>query len=104
MAKSNVSIYVLRRNLDQFPKRDSCNPGDTVILPSGDILIWSKKDWILLPGRFITVEELKEFVGYISSGWPDTSELFIQDMSSYISNKDFLTRASEICPLVSEAD
>lgn len=105
MASNNkISIYVLRKNLDQFPKRDSCSLGDTVILPSGDMLVWTNLNWFLLPSRFITVDELKEFIRYISSGWPETSELFLEDLAPLISNKDFLAKASEVCSLIRQTD
>jgi hypothetical protein len=65
------SIYILRKNSDIFPSREICSPGDMVILPSGDVLVFVGNMWDLLPGRYITIEELKEFVSYISSGWPD---------------------------------
>lgn len=42
------------------------------MLPSGDVLVYTASMWDLLPGRYISIDELKEFVSYISSGWPDT--------------------------------
>jgi len=42
------------------------------VLPSGDVLVYTASMWDLLPGRYISIDELKEFVSYISSGWPDT--------------------------------
>jgi hypothetical protein len=66
------SIYILRKNTDPIPARDTCSPGDIVVLPSGDVLVYTASMWDLLPGRYISIDELKEFVSYISSGWPDT--------------------------------
>jgi hypothetical protein len=36
--------------------------------------------WDLLPGRYVTVEELKEFVGYVSSGWPGDVDMARDDL------------------------
>jgi len=34
----------------------------------------------LLPGRYASIEELKEFISYISSGWPDDPEVARADL------------------------
>lgn len=65
------SIYILRKNTDTIPDRQTCAAGDIVILPSGDVLVNVGLMWDLLPGRYVSVDELKEFVSYVSSGWPD---------------------------------
>ena len=85
------SIYILRKNSDTFPSREICSPGDMVILPSGDVLVFVGNMWDLLPGRYITVEELKEFVSYVSSGWPDSSEVVKEDLGGRIPDL-FLSR------------
>jgi hypothetical protein len=95
--QNNPSIYILRDNIDDFPKREVCSPGDIVIMSTGDLLVWSGMSWLLAPGRYITVEELKEFVRYVSSGWPEDSAIFISDMSGLISDKRFLEKIAEIC-------
>lgn len=74
------SIYVLRRSADPLPSRDSVAPGDVVILASGDVLVYTGSMWDLLPGRYVTVEELKEFVTYVASGWPEDPETARADM------------------------
>ena len=65
------SIYILRKNTDPIPARQDLSPGDVIILPSGDVLVYTGSMLDLLPGRYISIDELKEFVSYISSGWPD---------------------------------
>lgn len=50
------------------------------MLPSGDVLVYTTSMWDLLPGRYISIEELKEFVSYISSGWPDTPDTAKADL------------------------
>jgi hypothetical protein len=47
--------------------------------------------WDLLPGSLISIEELKEFVGYVSSGWPDDPETAREDMDGRVP-ADFLNR------------
>lgn len=96
---TKVSVYVLRKNLEEFPKGSSCNPGDIVILPSGDILAWSGATWVLLPGRYLDINQLKEFVGYISSGWPTDIDTLVKDLSELVP-KGFLGKALEVCNLI----
>jgi len=74
-----------------MPKREDCSKGDIVILLSGDILVSTGEAWDLLPGRYMEVEELKEFVGYVSSGWPDDPEVARADMGKKIP-PEFLER------------
>jgi len=78
------SVYILRKNTDRVPDRKTCSPGDIVILASGDILVYTGTMWDLLPGRYVTVEELKEFVGYVSSGWPDDPETARADLTGRV--------------------
>ncbi len=85
------SIFILRKNSDKIPDRDSCSPGDIVVLASGDILVYTGLMWDLLPGRYASVEELKEFVGYVSSGWPDDPEIARGDLESRVP-PEFLER------------
>jgi hypothetical protein len=74
-----------------MPKRDSCVLGDVVILQSGDILVWVGDMWDLLPGRYLDINELKDFILYIRSGWPNDTEMMLEDLKGLI-NTDFLTR------------
>lgn len=45
----------------------------------------------LLPGRYISVDELKEFVSYVSSGWPDTPYTARADLEGRLPEQ-FLSR------------
>lgn len=85
------SVYILRKNTDLVPDRATCSSGDIVILASGDILVYTGTMWDLLPGRYVTVEELKEFVGYVSSGWPDDPEMARADLEGRLP-PDFIER------------
>lgn len=85
------SVYILRKNTDPVPDRERCSPGDIVILASGDILVYTGTMWDLLPGRYVTVEELKEFVGYVSSGWPEDVGTAREDLEGRLP-PDFLER------------
>jgi hypothetical protein len=85
------SIYILRKNTDPLPDRATCSPGDIVILASGDILVYTGSMWDLLPGRYITVEQLKEFVGYVSRGWPGDAGMARDDLEGRLP-PDFLDR------------
>ena len=88
------SVYILRKNSDKIPDRDTCKPGDIVVLASGDILVFTGSMWDLLPGRYATVEQLKEFVGYVSSGWPDDPEIARADLDGKVP-PDFLSRMAD---------
>ena len=83
------SVYILRNNTDKIPTE--CEVGDCVILPNGDVLVKTPTIWDLLPGSLISIEELKEFVGYVSSGWPDDPETARADMDGRVP-PDFLER------------
>jgi hypothetical protein len=85
------SVYILRKNSDKIPDRDTCKPGDIVVLASGDILVYTGSMWDLLPGRYATVEQLKEFIGYVSSGWPDDVDTARGDLEGRLP-PDFLER------------
>lgn len=76
------SIYILRNNTDKIPT--DCETGDCVILPNGDVLVKTPMIWNLLPGSLISIDELKEFVGYVSSGWPDDPDVARADMDKKI--------------------
>lgn len=97
---SKVCISILRSQLAEWPKREDCSAGDIVVMVSGDLMVWSGYAWFLLPGRFISVGELKEFLSYVQSGWPLDSEEFIKDLGPLIEDKDFLHRAAELCPKI----
>jgi hypothetical protein len=83
------SIYILRNNTDKIPT--DCEIGDCVILPNGDVLVKTQTIWDLLPGSLISIDELKEFVGYVSSGWPDGPETARADMEGKVPAQ-FLSR------------
>lgn len=85
------SIYILRKNTDPIPDRQDLSPGDVIILPSGDVLVYTGSMIDLLPGRYISVDELKEFVSYISSGWPDNPSTARADLESRLPEQ-FLSR------------
>lgn len=85
------SIYLLRREEDEIPKRETLAVGDIVILKSGDILVCLDGMWDLLPGRYLEVEQLKEFILYIRSGWPSEVEVLKGDMAGRVSDQ-FLSR------------
>lgn len=97
------SVYILRKNSDKIPDRDTCKPGDIVVLASGDILVYTGSMWDLLPGRYATVEQLKEFIGYVSSGWPDDVDTARGDLEGRLP-PDFLERMLvTVTKLASEA-
>ena len=97
------SVYILRKNTDPVPDRATCSPGDIVILASGDILVYTGTMWDLLPGRYVTVEELKEFVGYVSSGWPSHVGMAREDLEGRLP-PEFLERMLvTVTKLASEA-
>ena len=83
------SVYILRNNTDKIPT--DCEVGDCVILPNGDVLVKTPVMWDLLPGSLISIEELKEFVGYVSSGWPDDPETARADLEGWVPD-NFLNR------------
>jgi hypothetical protein len=85
------SIYILRKNSDPLPARDTCALGDIVILPSGDVLVYVGNMWDLLPGRYVSVDELKEFISYVSSGWPESQDTAKTDLEGRLP-KQFLDR------------
>jgi hypothetical protein len=74
------SIYVLRKPTDPFPDRNACTPGDIVVMASGDVMVWTGGSWDLLPGRYLTIDELKTFILYVASGWPDNAEVARVDL------------------------
>lgn len=84
-------IYVLRKNTEPLPSREKCGPGDCVIMPSGDVLVYTGGSWDLLPGRYASIEQLKEFIGYVASGWPDTPQIARMDMEGKVP-EEFLGR------------
>jgi hypothetical protein len=90
------SVYVLRRSSDPFPDDDRVSPGDFVILHSGDVTVWDGVFWHLLPGRSLSVEELKEFLGYVGSGWPTSPEDAQADLNGKLPEY-FLSRMVKVC-------
>lgn len=81
---SSISISVLRKNTDPFPDRESCETGDIVVMASGDVMVWTGSMWDLLPGRYASVEELKVFLSYVASGWPDDPETARVDLTGRV--------------------
>jgi hypothetical protein len=94
---NSPSIYIARKNKenDDMPERSSLSKGDIVILSSGDILVWSKNTWFLLPGRYLEMKELKKFVGYIGSGWPTNSSEVFRDLGDSLPEV-FLKRMEKV--------
>jgi hypothetical protein len=78
------SIYVLRKPIDPIPERDKLLPGDVIVMSSGDVLVWTGAMLDLLPGRYASIEELKEFLSYIASGWPDDPETARADLGGKV--------------------
>lgn len=97
------SIYILRRPTDPLPDRSKCTAGDIVIMSSGDVMVMDgpgtdqESMWILLPGRYLTLEELKAFVGYVSSGWPPDPTMIKDDIAALISNERFVAEMGSVC-------
>jgi hypothetical protein len=91
------TIFITRkgRERDDMPKSADLNKGDVVILSSGDILVWCNNTWKLLPGRFLKIEQLKYFIGYIGSGWPSGEEEIKSDLVDKVS-KRFIERVLPI--------
>lgn len=88
---TSPSIYVLRKDTDPVPSRDSVSSGDVVILASGDVLVYTGSMWDLLPGRYVSIDELKEFVTYVASGWPEDPDVARADMDGKVPAQ-FLSR------------
>jgi hypothetical protein len=78
------SIYVLRKPTDPIPERDKLSPGDVIVMSSGDVLVWTGTMLNLLPGRYANIDELKEFLSYIASGWPDDPETARADLDGRV--------------------
>jgi hypothetical protein len=97
MSPRRPSIYVLRKaeNLE-MPKGSEMGPGDFVVFYTGDISVWDGVFWHLLPGRNLSVEETKEFISYVSSGWPGTVEEAIEDLEGVLPDW-FLARMVKVC-------
>lgn len=95
------SVYVLRKPSDPFPDDNSLAPGDFVIMHSGDVNVWDGVFWHLLPGRFISVNELKEFLGYVGSGWPTDPEDAQNDLEGLLP-ENFLQRMVKVCARIQE--
>jgi hypothetical protein len=81
---SSPSVYVLRKPTDPIPEREKLSPGDVIVMASGDILVWTGSMLDLLPGRYASIEELKEFLSYVSSGWPDDPETARADLAGLV--------------------
>jgi hypothetical protein len=96
MSNRRPGVYVLRKPSDTFPEDSALSPGDFVIMHSGDVNVWDGVFWHLLPGRFITVEELKEFLSYAGSGWPTDPEDAKNDLKGVLPDY-FLDRMLKVC-------
>lgn len=79
-SSTSPSIYVLRKSTDPFPDRATCSPGDIVVMASGDVMVWMGGSWDLLPGRYLSMDELKTFISYVASGWPDDVNVARMDL------------------------
>jgi hypothetical protein len=97
MISRRPSIYVLRKSENlEMPKSSEMEPGDFVVMYTGDISVWDGVFWHLLPGRNLTVEEMKEFIGYVSSGWPGSVEEATEDLKEVLP-EHFLERMLGVC-------
>ena len=101
MANKRPAVYVLRKPSDLFPDDSGLSPGDFVIMHSGDVNVWDGVFWHLLPGRFVTVEELKEFLAYAGSGWPTDPDDARNDLRGVLPD-DFLERMLKVCARIQE--
>lgn len=90
------SVYVLKKSTDPFPEDDKVSSGDFVILHSGDVTVWDGVFWHLLPGRSLTVDELKEFLGYVWSGWPSDPADAQADLAGRLP-EPFIARMLTVC-------
>jgi hypothetical protein len=90
------SVYVLRRPSDPFPEDKDVSAGDFVIMHSGDVAVWDGVFWHLLAGRSLTVDELKEFLGYVGSGWPSDPADAQADLAGKLP-ETFLARMLTVC-------
>ena len=90
------SVYVLRRPSDPFPEDEKVSTGEFVIMHSGDVMVWDGAFWHLLPGRSLTVDELKEFLGYVGSGWPSDPADARDDLAGKLPEA-FLARMLTVC-------
>lgn len=96
MSEIRPSVYVLRKPSDPFPEDNRVSPGDFVILHSGDMTVWDGLFWHLLPGRSLSVEELKEFLGYVGSGWPSDPADAEADLAGKLP-EPFIARMLTVC-------
>jgi len=78
------AIYILRKSTDPIPEREKLSPGDVVVMSSGDVLVWTGAMLDLLPGRYASIDELKEFLSYVASGWPDDPETAKADLAGRV--------------------
>lgn len=98
----STPIYVLRKPTDPVPERETCSLGTVVIMHSGDILVWNGSMWDLLPGRYLSPEQLKDFVSYVASGWPPDHNDLVTDLSPLIEDEKFIARAVDTCRKIFE--
>ena len=90
------SLYILRKPSDPLPNFSECEPGDSVIMHSGDIMVHDGQMWYLLPGRYLDMEQLKLFVRYVGSGWPSDPLMIKQDLAD-LNNERFLNEMVKVC-------
>lgn len=95
------AIYVLRKSTDYPPSKSEVSSGDLVIMASGDVLVYARSIWNLLPGRYESIDQLKEFVSYVASGWPDDPDVARADMAGKVSPK-FLDKMCELVEKLSD--
>lgn len=90
------SLYILRKPSEPLPNFSDCEPGDTVIMHSGDIMVHDGQMWYLLPGRYLDMEQLKLFVRYVGSGWPSNPSMITEDLKE-LGNDRFLSEMVKVC-------
>lgn len=97
MITGRPSVYVVRKSENpEMPKSSDMNPGDFVVMYTGDISVWDGVFWHLLPGRNLSVEEMKEFISYVCSGWPGSTEEAKEDLGEVLP-EHFLNRMIGVC-------
>jgi hypothetical protein len=89
------AFYILRRPSEPLPAREKVAVGDVVVLHSGDIMVYDGEMWYLLPGRYLTSDQIKVFVGYVASGWPDQPDLIGQDLAD-LGHERFLSEMTKV--------
>lgn len=96
VTSSNLpSIYLLRKASEPLPNHSDCEPGDVVVMHSGDIMVHNGQMWYLLPGRYLSPEQLKIFIRYIASGWPTDPSMVELDLGE-LGDKRFVYEVGKV--------